>query len=266
MGSGRSGTCLAARLRALVELTRIIDGAAIGPMVRVEISAKTRNRRGVAVAALEALDVETWEVFEHLRQADQDLRAHAAIATRKLLAIENLNIAAKLEEFDGSLGEWAARSPEGTKIMAAVIPIYLAESVPAYEELETLQRALHLAITHDEDKNPYEVTTHGKDCPESIWEDRANDVLVPLAAVKLCDACKSQRTLWATAIKKFGDSETLRTANRALDASSYLKQFRPAPSRVSVRTWEHAQLARAELQKRDRYFGWKAAQRARDAA
>lgn len=246
-----------------MELTRIIEGAAIGPMVRVEISAKA-GRRGVVTACLEALDVETWEIFESFGDADQGALGKATIALRKLLALENLNIAAKLAHFDGSVGEWAARSPEGAAIMAAVIPIYLAQSVPSYEELETLQNAVYLAISHDEDKNPYEIATHSKDCNDSIWEDRANDVLVPLAAVRRCDACKSQRRLWETAIKRFGDSETLRTAHRALGAEIAHRQFATPASRMSVRTWEHIQIARAELKKRERYFDWKATQRAKE--
>jgi len=249
----------------VAKLERIFKSLDVGPPVRVTISALPgRRTTRQAVAVFAPLDVASNLGYETALLVDilKD-RADWWLGCEKLLEIENLNLAGEIARF-GSFGRWKRESPAAGRILASTVPVYIAESRPSYEELETLQQAVHLIITNGEDRNPYELTTHAKDCTATIWDDQANDVLAPVKSLGRCSACVSQRGLWDTVIKRFGSSDAGRKAQRALELAAHLKQFRPPASRVSVRNHEYAEIAASEIRKRKRYHDWKAGQDAKN--
>lgn len=237
----------------------------IGPPVRVTISAlpgRRTTRQAVAVFApldvASSLQYETALSLEALKDG-----ADWWLGAEKLLAIENLNLTGEVAKY-GSFRRWKRESAAAGRIFASAVPIYVAESRPTYEELETLQQAVFVVLTNGEDRNPYELTTHARDCTATIWEDQANDVLAPVKSLGRCSACVSQRGLWETVIKRFGSSDVGRKAQRALELAAHLKQFRPPASRVSVRDHEYAEIASSEIRKRKRYHDWKTGQDAKN--
>lgn len=242
---------------------------ALGPQVSVPVLSHAQaERRGEAVVVFGALSAECYIVYDQLIGDQADPAASSDEAVRYLAAarfrrIEGLRLPPDVTRY-ASEAEWFAFSPAGFVLAETTVPEYIRLSVPTEEDLELVEKAAFSFIHLQEDRDPFEISTHTKDCEREIWESREEQELISQAEIsaRQCSACAWERSVWASVIKHTGDARYGRVARRALNLGATLKQIPTLITRTTARNWLFVQAVQGE---RDRREGQRMHQSRREA-